>query len=158
MTTNILIPHKFKNIGWLLLILGVILGVYLTFNDFESDYLKVPVFTIYNSDSLFKNYDGLFKILEPNSLVNEIAALLIIIGGFLVGFSREIIEDEYIAKIRLESLLWAIITNYVVLSLGIIFIFEFTFFNVLVFNMFTPLLFFILRFHYLKFKMNRDEK
>ncbi len=79
-------------------------------------------------------------------------ALAIIIGGLLVGFTKEKVEDEFIYKLRKDSLVWAIIFNYAVLIFTIIFVYSLTFFDVLVFNMFTPLIFFIVRFNFLKHK------
>ncbi len=85
-------------------------------------------------------------------LLDEIISIFIIIGGLIVGFSKEKIEDEFIYKLRNDSLVWAIIFNYIVLLFAIVFVYDFTFFDVLVFNMFTPLLFFIVRFNFLKLK------
>ncbi|WP_323788278.1 hypothetical protein [Psychroserpens sp.] len=151
MKTNYLISNKYKIPGWILLIVGLITGAFLITSEFESDLLEVNVLAIFNGDSLFSDNEGFFKIIE-NSIVDEIIALCIIIGGLMVGFSKEKVEDEFIYKLRKDSLVWAIIFNYIVLIIMIVFIYEFTFFNVLVYNMFTPLLVFIIRFNFLKFK------
>ncbi|WP_456438723.1 hypothetical protein [Psychroserpens sp.] len=151
METNYLISNKYKIPGWLLLTSGLIAGVLLLASEFESNFLEMKVLALYNGDSLFTNDEGFFKIIE-NSIVDEIIAIFIIIGGLLVGFSKEKVEDEFIYKLRKDSLVWAIIFNYIVLMFAIVFIYDFTFFNVLVYNMFTPLLFFIIRFNFLKYK------
>ena len=101
--------------------------------------------------------EGYFKIIE-NSVLDELIALTIIVGGLLVGFSKEKIEDEFIYKLRKDSLVWAIIFNYSVLVFTILFVYDFAFFDVLVFNMFTPLIFFVVRFHFLKYKSDSDEE
>ncbi|GAA4281700.1 hypothetical protein [Gaetbulibacter aestuarii] len=155
MTTSYLLPHKWKTLGWVLLIIGLIGGVYLLFNDLESNLLKVPVFSIFDEPIIGQK--GNFHIIE-NSFMDELTSILIIIGGLIVGFTKERIEDEYIAKLRTESLIWAIVFNYAVLFLGIVFVYGLSFFQVLVFNMFTPLLFFIIRFNFLKLKSNSDEE
>ncbi|MEM5567023.1 hypothetical protein WNY78_18020 [Psychroserpens sp. AS72] len=149
MKSNYLLSNKFKVPGWILLSLGIISGIFLSITGFESDLLKINVFSVYSDNDVFSSSGGFFKIIE-NSIVDEIIALAIIIGGLLVGFSKEKIEDEFIYKIRNDSLVWAIVFNYIILMLAIIFIYEFTFFDVLVYNMFTPLLFFIIRFNFLK--------
>jgi hypothetical protein len=87
--------------------------------------------------------------------------LLLIIGAILIAFSKEKFEDEFISKIRLESLVWAIYLNYAVLILAIIFIYDMTFFWVIVLNMFTLLFFFIFRFNWALIKSKkqiRDEE
>ena len=157
MKTNYLIPRKYKPLGWILLVLGIIGGLILFFADYESDVLEMYVLSVYNGDDLFESTEGFFKIIK-NDIIDEIIALAIIIGGLIVGFSREKIEDEMIFKLRKDSLVWALLFNYLVLALAIIFIYSFTFFDVLVFNMFTPLLFFIARFNFMKHKLSRDEE
>jgi len=76
----------------------------------------------------------------------------------LVGFTKEKVEDEFIYKLRKDSLVWALIFNYAVLIFTIIFVYDFAFFDVLVFNMFTPLVFFVFRFNFLKFKSQSHEE
>jgi hypothetical protein len=153
MKTNYLLPNKYKIFGWILLILGLITGVFIYAAQFETDVLTTHVLSIYNDESMFGSDkdSGFFKIIE-NDILDEITALAIIIGGLIVGFTKEKIEDEFIYKLRKDSLVWAIIFNYLVLAFTILFIYGFTFFDVLVFNMFTPLLFFIFRFNFLKLK------
>ena len=156
MKSNYLLPHKFKKIGWLLLTVGLIAGVILFTNLLDNNNLKIPVLSIYNSNFLTDKVT-FFKIIK-NGILDEIIALIIIIGGLIVGFSKEKIEDEFSYSLRKESLVWAIIVNYIVLIFTIIFVYDMTFFNILIFNMFTPLLFFIFRFNFIKLKSNSDEE
>jgi hypothetical protein len=148
MKTNYLLPNKYKPIGWVLFIIGLIGGIFIYISEYESDLLTINVLSIY-SESFFGNDKGFFQIIE-NSILDELIALAIIIGGLLVGFSKEKVEDEFIYKLRKDSLVWAIIFNYAVLAFTIIFVYDMTFFDVLVFNMFTPLIFFVFRFNFLK--------
>lgn len=157
MKTNYLLSNKFKIPGLILFILGLIAGAYIYLTEYESDFLTIPVFAIHSNDGLFADPDGFFKIID-NSIADELAALAIIIGGLMAVFSREKTEDEFIYKLRKDSLVWAIIVNYIILVLAIVFVYDFTFFHVLVFNMFTPLIFFILRFNFLKFKLRSHEE
>ena len=157
MKTNYLISNKYKPLGWVLFIAGIIAGLFLSFTDYEAEILNVKVLALYGGDGIFSSNQGFFKIIE-NSILDELIALSIIIGGLLVGFSREKIEDEFIYKLRKDSLVWALLFNYLILSLAIVFIYDFTFFDVLVFNMFTPLIFFIIRFNFLKLKTRSNEE
>lgn len=157
MKTNYLLPHKYKLIGWFFLLIGICFGIFTLCTDYESDILSTKVLSFYNNDALFANSTGYFQFIE-NSIVDEIAVLMIIVGGFLVGFTKEKVEDEFIAKLRSDSLIWAIIANYAILLFAIIFVYGFSFFDVLVFNMFTPLLFFIFRFNFLKHKYQSHEE
>ena len=156
MKTNYLLPNKFKTVGWILFIIGLIGGIFIYLSDYESDALTVNVLSIYN-ESFLGSEKGFFQIIE-NSILDELIALAIIAGGLLVGFSKEKVEDEFIYKLRKDSLVWAIIFNYAVLILTIVFVYDLAFFDVLVFNMFTPLLFFIFRFNFLKHKSLSHEE
>ncbi len=157
MKTNYLLSHKYKTTGWILFIIGLISGIFMVFSGFESDLLNTKVLSIFNYGILNNEEVKFFKIID-NSIVDEITALFIIIGGLIVGFSKEKIEDEFIYKLRTDSLVWAIIFNYLVLIFTIIFIYDMTFLNIMIFNMFTPLVFFVFRFNFLKHKaQNHDE-
>jgi hypothetical protein len=153
MKTKFLFPHQLKKTGWFLLVPGIMLGIlYLIFEP-EPDFLDVKVFSLvveeFFSDTVF------FSFVETN-ILNEITSLLIIIGALLVAFSKEKSEDEYISKIRLESLVWATYINYAILVLTIILIYDLVFYWVLVFNMFTLLIFFIIRFNWALYKFKKQ--
>ena len=91
-----------------------------------------------------------------NNILNEIFGILIIISSLFVAFSKEKSEDEYISKIRLESLVWAVYFNYGILLFSILFVFDFSFLWVMIFNMFTVLLFFIIRFNWQISKLKKS--
>ena len=90
-----------------------------------------------------------------NNVLNEIVGVLMLVSSILVAFSKERVEDEYIAKLRLESLVWAVYVNYAILLVSFLFIFDMSFLWVMIFNMFTILWFFIIRFSWLKSKLKQ---
>lgn len=145
MRNKLLLPNKYKTLGWFLLIPAAIAGILLIFSGFESYPLNARVFAVY-SDSLFGE-THLFSLITAN-ITGTIVAILFIIGGLFVGFSREKNEDEFIASLRLSSLLWAVMVNYLLLLFALMFIYGVAFLNVLLYNMFTVLTIFILRFQY----------
>jgi len=158
MKTNYLFPYQMKKFGWILLIPGIILGLFFLIDQSEPNFLNVTVFSI-AEQAIFS--DSLFFTLTENNILDEIIGLLLITGAILIAFSKEKYEDEFILKIRLESLVWAIYLNYAVLILTLIFIYDMIFFWVLVFNMFTLLFFFIIRFNWALMKSKkqiRDEE
>jgi hypothetical protein len=81
-------------------------------------------------------------------------ALLMATGLFLVAFAREKIEDEQIWQIRLDSLRWAIYLNYLILIISLFFIEDTA--HVLELNLWVPLLFFIIRFRWVIFRLNQS--
>ena len=114
--------------------------------------------TIYDGLNIKINGKSSFFTIQENSIVDELITISIIIGGLIVGFTKEKIEDEFIYKLRKDSLVWAIIFNYVVLLFATLLIYDLAYFDVLIFNMFTPLIFFIVRFNFLKIKSGSDEE
>ena len=90
------------------------------------------------------------------NFTDEIAAIGSIVGLLFIAFSKVKVEDEYVSKIRLESLQWAIYFNFVLLILATIFVHGMLYFQVIIFNMFTPLIFFIVRFYYILFIKNSE--
>ena len=157
MKTNYLLPHKFKIFGWVLFILGIIYGLVIAASGYDHEPLRMKVLALFY-EGILEPYNGNIANIIETGVSNEIASIAIILGGLIVGFSKEKIEDEFIYKLRKDSLVWAIIFNYAVLIFTILFIYDLTFFHVLVYNMFTPLVFFILRFNFLKLKSNSHEE
>jgi len=156
MEPRFLFPHRYKLIGWLLAIPSLILGLSVLIGDFYFDFLTVKLPFEYIFTDTFTSSSGGDKTTLNDSVsvlnfTDEIAAIGSIVGLLFIAFSRVKIEDEYVSKTRLESLQWAIYLNFALLILAIIFIHGMAFFSVIVYNMFTPLIFFIIRFHYILF-------
>lgn len=80
--------------------------------------------------------------------------LLMALGLFLVAFASEKIEDEQIWQVRLDSLRWAIYINYLILIISLVFINDTA--HILELNLWVPLLFFIIRFRWVIFRLNRS--
>jgi hypothetical protein len=127
--------------------------LYTVITDFEPSIFdcKVPAIFI---NEIFgdKQLIGIVK----NNLLNEFLGILVIVSSLFVAFSKEKYEDEFILKIRLESLVWAVYINYGVLLFSIIFIYDLAFFWIMLFNMFTILFFFIIRFNWQISKLNNS--
>ena len=145
MKANFLFSNKFKKIGWFILIPSAIIGLITLIYGYD------PSFLDFNMPAIF--IDDFFTDKKPfrmvkNNILNEIFGILVIISSLFVAFSKEKVEDEYISKIRLESLVWAVYINYGILLFSFLFIFDFSFLWVMIFNMFTVLLFFIIRFNW----------
>ncbi len=156
MKTSYLLPNNFKRVGWVLFSIGILGGVFMYATDIDTaDYLKMKVLSIYH-DEIFRE-KSFFKIIE-NGVFDELVSFCLIIGGVFIGFTKEKIEDEFIYKLRKDSLVWALIVNYSILLIAILFVYDMSFLHILFFNMFTPLLFFVFRFTVLKSKYLRYEE
>ena len=145
MKLNYLLPNKYKKIGWSILIPSAIIGLITLILEFEPTSLDFNIPAIFIDEILGdKHFFGIVN----NNILNEILGALIVLSSLLVAFSKEESEDEYISKIRLESLVWAVYFNYAILLISFVLIFDLAFLWVMIFNMFTILLFFIIRFNW----------
>lgn len=145
MKLNYLFPHRFKRIGLILLIPFIFLGIYVVDQDIEPEVFDLSVPAIFVDEIVGEQF--IFGVTETN-ILNEIIGIVLILSFLMVAFSKEKEEDELIAKIRLDSLVWATYVNYAVLLLAMIFVYGISFLWVMIFNMFTILLFFIIRFNW----------
>jgi len=131
MKTQFLFPNAFKKWGWIILTPSFILGILVLF--------AASVFPTETDSSLIKQF---------GDFLDEIALVGTLMGLMFIGFSELKEEDEYVQKIRLESLLWATYLNIGLIILSTIFIYSDGFFEVMTYNLFTLPLFFVIRFHY----------
>jgi hypothetical protein len=105
MKSSLTLPHKYKKIGWIMLVPSLVLGIIAIAEKFELDWLHSKVFTIFHDEIMGeKSY---FTFIDVN-ITNTLIGIFFIIGALFVGFSKEKKEDEYISGIRLSSLLWAV--------------------------------------------------
>ncbi len=158
MKHKLLLPNKFKIIGWCILIPSIILGIILSFTGFEANWTSAKVFAIFNDEIFGKSQ--FFSFIKTD-ITNTAVGILFIIGAIFVGFSKEKKEDEFITKLRLSSLLWAVWVSYLLLFLAFLFVYGTAFLNVMIYNMFTILIIFIVRFNYILYKNSKtvaDEK
>ena len=146
MDSKFLFPYRFKRIGTIMLFPSLALGILWCFG-LRLD-IQAPVF------SVFGDGNEILTVIHKN-IYNEIVAVLLLVSLIIVGFSKEKLEDEYILKIRLDSLVWAIYINYIMLFLTIIFIFKDSFTKILIYNMFTMFVFFIILCICLLFQIRR---
>lgn len=153
MKTNYLLPNQFKKIGWLIFIPVLVLGLLWVIFEFEPAAFDIKTVALFKDDYLD---DIQFMAITENNIVDEIIGVLIIISGIFIAFSKEKEEDEFISKIRLESLVWATYVNYAILILALILVYNMSFFWVMVFNMFTVLIFFIIRYNWALYKSKRE--
>lgn len=120
MTPKLLLPNRYKKIGWLILIPATILGIIICTKEFSAEWFHVKTFVIAN-DATF-NQNKYFKISDVN-FTNTFVGSLFIIGALLVSFSKEKNEDEYINELRLSSLLWAVLVSYILLLIAFLFVY-----------------------------------
>ena len=107
MNKNYLFPHQFKMIGWVLTI--AVVAFYVAEQIwFPNLRFKMP--------ALY--YDGIFEFMDDKSAphgffvmatttILSIIIPILTIGLIFIGFSKEKVEDEFVAHVREQSLVWA---------------------------------------------------
>lgn len=116
---NLLFPHSFQKVGWAVFAIGVLTGAYILLVQYDSSYT-----------------------------LNNVAIISICVGALLATCSREKVEDEMTQQLRLNSLLTALYINYLALIVCSLFVYDLEFLHVMMYNMFTILLIFMVVFRY----------
>lgn len=151
MSSRLLFPHRLKSLGLMLTLLAVagwILNVTMNYN-LAPGFLDIRISPGPESDSQLVSHYTV-------NLYNTLVGILAIVGLMLLGFSKELREDEMIRQIRMESLLWAIYVNYALLLAAMIFVYADSFLEVMLYNLFTVLIFYNLRYHFILYRQNRS--
>jgi len=145
MRSKLLLPHRFKWIGIFVFIPFLILGLLNRYRDF-----KIVALTFYHEDG---------SIFTPvQNLTDELALTGSIISLLMVAFAREKQEDEFINHTRLESWQWAVLINFVMLIIATWVFYDEAYIDVMMYNLLTPLIFFIIRFNWVLSKNKRSEE
>jgi len=135
MKSRFLFPHKWRVYGYLLLLIAIAIILYN-----------------YNGSG------GIFSAPAPQKIAiisNDTEYISVILGLLFIGFSKEKTEDEQIVQLRLDSLQWAVYFNYALLIICIIMINGINFLNVLAYDIMSQLVFFIIRFRWKVYQLNR---
>lgn len=153
MKTNFLFPYKLKRISGILFTISfALLTLHYLYDGSRNFQIKATVFAILGNKEMSGNR-VLFNWIET-SVTDELLMLFVIPFGIIYAFSKEKNEDEMVASLRMNSLAWATIVNYIIVLLGYLFIYGLVFFNVLMVAMVSQLLIFILLFRYKMYRFN----
>ncbi|WP_028524966.1 hypothetical protein [Runella limosa] len=152
MDTKLLLPNRFKRIGWLLFVPCLVLTVLAllevapSVSFFGGEHFLAKWTTI-----MVSKKDGLGAILEGNNpdFAGELLMTLTVIGFYFVAFSRERTDDEWIMKVRHESLLWGFYVHLIGFILAVWLSYGLDFYLIVSWNMLTAPLVFLARFHWI---------
>ncbi|MDR3696719.1 hypothetical protein [Mucilaginibacter sp.] len=154
MKARFLFPHKWRLVGYLCFAADIIFSIVLKVLHPEG-YAATDLSQVLGpGQKPYHIYSGVTEMRWHN----DVTILLIIFGLLLVAFSKEKIEDEQISQSRLDSLRWAVYFNYALFIVCVLFIYGMHFIPVLIFNMISPLIFFIIRFRWKIYQLNRSLK
>lgn len=141
MLTKILLPHRFQMIGWILFCPLALLLVLNSFYDYEIGWLTWEGFRV---GDIFTS--------ENENFTNEVSIIGTFLSLFFIAFSKEKQEDEYIQKLRLDSLLIAFYIYGLLTVFGTLVFYSTGYLEFMGFNMFSIQLAFIIRFRWVMYK------
>jgi uncharacterized membrane protein len=157
--TKFLLPSKFKNAGWW--IFGITLVLIILHFAFQSqcDFSVNTIRAFFGMERLGPKETQLTTIFSssfgPNDdLLLTFIGILLIVAGIFIGFSRNKEDDEFIEQLRYESLILSLYINSGIVLLCLIFVWGFSFLWVMTVNIFSTLYVFIFCF-YLRLYLNK---
>lgn len=154
--SSLLFDRKFIKLGYLFLVLGLSLIIYIDYIR-TSGWITIPNFALIDyiwdfltlSLSDVSNYIGKFDEWK-------IYHALFILGFSILILSKEKDDDEYIMQLRLDSFLWAFYANAIFLIIANLTVWGFSFLSVWEFEFYAVPLLTLLRFKYLLYKSKRN--
>lgn len=148
--TSYLFPHSYKRIGWILFVPTAVFFILWMTGAIKD--IGIPLPQIFN----FYSWAG-----HSTTLQTTILPIILIAALLLIGFSKEEDEDEYVARIRMESLIWSLYVNYLLLAIAFLVVYGVVFLTVTWVGLFTLPLFFVFRLQWKLYqtrKLAKDEK
>ena len=140
-TNRYLFPTYFKVIGWIVSVpSALVLLIYLLRRPWDAQ--PPQPFQFFN-----ELWSRVLNVLGGGSITGTIFMILLMVGLLFIAFSKEKIEDEYIAKLRGDSLIWAVIANTILMIILSITVYGGWFLYVSFINLYTVLVLFIIKFN-----------
>lgn len=149
MKNSYLFPAYFKKIGWYMFPFLLLFSIYVL-------YIKDGAGWNVSLQSLVT--DSQWFRCEVQDISDEIAFTGMAVSLLFIAFAKRKNEDEYISRIRLESLIWAVIVNYLILTVATWLVYGFAYFSVMMYNMFTVLILFIIKFELTLYKLKKSTR
>lgn len=155
MKSRFLFPHKWRLIGYLCFAADLIFSIVLKALHPEG-YAATDLHQVPGTGTNI-HHDINIGVTQMR-VHHDIVVLLIVFGLLFIAFAKEKIEDEQISQLRLDSLQWAVYFNYALFIICVLFIYGVHFIPILIFNIISPLVFFIFRFRWKIYGLNRSLK
>lgn len=138
-TNYYLFPSYYKKIGWIVsLPSAIILLTYLIDTPWDAG----KSFRFFG-----EAYWKVLGVLTGEPLYVAAFMVILILGLLFIAFSKQKMEDEYITKMRGDSLIWAVIVNSLLLIVSFIVVYDGWFLYVCFFNLYTLLVLYIIKFN-----------
>ena len=161
MKKSYLFPTYFKKIGWIIT-LPVLLYILISIIfDLKWDFNFYMPAIYYDGDigSFFgnKKESGFFTI-AGTTFSTTLLPIIIVIGLSFIAFSKNKNEDEYISKIREQSLVWSMIVGYFIIILFTLFLYGTVYITVVIYDVYIFLILFVCKFNFELYRLKKSLK
>lgn len=150
---SLLLPSGCRIAGWIALLAGSILGVIRFHYGIKLHLFDLTVPAIHTS-YLEPRY---FTVIT-NHYSEEVAGALVLVGLVGLAFSRAADEGPRVMQVRTRALLAASYLNAFLLLISLLFVFGLGFIDILILNMFSPLVIYLLVFTQQLHRLRRAER
>lgn len=141
-----LLPYRFKKIGWAIFIPTLLLGIVAAFQECDTTSLAEMIEHLIEKGRLAPTVEKIDRIANGvQPWLNNLLIIGILCGSLFITCSREKVEDEMIARIRLDALLFALYANTAIIAVAALATYGLAFVDIMIYNLFTlPLLFLVI--------------
>lgn len=141
---ELLLPYRWKFAGVFFAFSGIVLAIFYLYFDLR---FTMPVFAVYSSFLETKS----FTTFRTN-FADDLILLLLLSGLALIVFSKEKVESEKLELIRFKALSKSLLVNTILLLLSVLFVYGSGFIGILILNLFTFPILYLIFFYFLKRK------
>lgn len=145
---NFLLPHYYKTIGIILVLIGIVFLVLYSKFDFNYTTSVFAIISIYLENRFF--------VITQNNIIDEIILILFVVGFGLIVFSKEKNEVAHLNALREKALINAVIVNTFFMLFSIFFIYGGGFLGSIVFNLFSVFIFYLFFFNLSNKKQSKN--
>jgi hypothetical protein len=152
MRNNLLLSEKLRPFGLVLLLIGLFLVIMRYQFNYKPDFLNLKIFAFYSYYIESKSF-----AIVSNQLIEELGAILMLAGLFVMSFSKEGSEKEEYNSLRLRAFMLASYFNFIFLLMSLLFFFGFGFVGALTVFMGIWLLSYLVAFKILLYHFKKTE-
>lgn len=149
---NYLLPNGLRPLVLILIFPGIFLLILRYQFNYKPDFLNLKMFAFYT----YYIESKAFTVVK-NQMIEEIAAILILAGMFILAFTREKTESEDLDAMRYKAFIFSSYLNLAFLIISLLFFFGFGFVGALTVFMGVWLLDYLLVLRYSLYSYNKTQ-
>lgn len=150
------LPKQCRRIGQILFIISFIAGIIYMFFHWDPEWTRISVLSLFDGDAT----NGFSQVIK-NRIVDECISTGLLVG-FMMAFYGEINQERYASEsiehhLRLNSKTWGDFGYTICLLVGTWSLYQLTFFRFMIFLLFMPFIFSLIRLEYLIYKTRKSQ-